>query len=449
MRQQFLFIMAFFVVGFTLNAQLIPNVLVDNAANDGECTIVIDPQSPSHILAASNPDVIYRSADAGLTWIKSNLSLFASNTIIGDVALAADNNGFFYYQALDLNYLFKTMRSGDYGQTWNTETVFGDTGWTEDKNWLATDNVTTSPYYGRLYCSWTRRSNGALDPGYVFMDHSNDSGSSWSNRDTLTIENSTVPPIGTGIATGPFGEVNVTWGGGSPNQIQFNKSIDGASTWFANPVIIDSNVQPSTDYYTYIQHSIGYSAQFTSLACDVSSSPYKGNLYCVWEDLRNGTDNADIFLARSANGGQNWTTQRVNDDMTTRNQVVPTVAVDPTTGWIYVSYLDARLNTDNFDDTLHYYLAWSSDGGQTFQNVQVSQQPSLVTYIHTDYMGLSAYGGKAQLLWAGINATSGLQMWTACATYGVDTSFTMLLTLLLISIHEKLNQIFPHLASLL
>jgi len=73
--------------------------------------------------------------------------------------------------------------------------------------------------------------------------------------------------------------------------------------------------------------------------------------------MRNGTNNADIFLALSSNGGQSWTTKRINDDNTTRNQILPSVAVDPTSGYIYVAYLDARLNKDNFDDTLHYYMA--------------------------------------------------------------------------------------------
>ncbi|HET6991212.1 MAG TPA: T9SS type A sorting domain-containing protein [Bacteroidia bacterium] len=397
-------------------AQNFTNVLVDNNASDGECTMIINPQSPGHLLIATNPDVLYRSSDDGLTWTRSNLSPFSSTNLIGDVALAANNSGQFFCQDLDNNLLFHTLRSSDYGATWNTETVFGDIGWTEDKNWLTLDHAPLSPFQGNLYCAWTRRSNSSTDPGYIFVNHSSDGGQSWSQRDTLDIDTSStsVPPIGTGLAVGPAGEIGITWGGGFPNTIRFQKSINGGNNWLAAPVVVDNNVQPVNSYYANINHAILFSAQFTSLACDISGGPHNGNLYCVWDDVRNGPDNADIFLAKSTDGGQTWSTQRINDDMTTRNQVVPTVAVDPSSGWVYVSYLDARLNTDNFDDTLNYYVAWSNDGAQTFHNVRVSQQSSTWNYIHSDYMGMDAFGGEVHLLWSG--GVSSQQIWTASAT---------------------------------
>jgi hypothetical protein len=406
-----------FLFQSALHSQAITNVLVDGNSNDGECTIIINPQNPNHLLAAANPDVLFRSSDAGLTWTRSYLSPFSTTTLIGDVALAADLNGNFYCQDLDGSLLFHTLKSTDFGATWNTETVFGDVGWTEDKNWLTMDRIPTSPYVGNLYCAWTRRSNG--DPGYIFVNHSSDGGMSWVPRDTLFIDpaSQAVPPIGTGLAVGPAGEIGISWGGGFPNTIRYMKSTDGGNTWPASTVVVDNNVQPASNYYDNISHPINFSAQFTSLACDVSGGTYNGNLYCVWDDVRNGLDNADIFLARSTDGGATWTTQRINDDLTTRNQVVPTVAVDPTTGWVYVSYLDARLNTDNFDDTLNYYVAWSNNGGQTFQNVRVSLQSSTVNYIHSDYMGMDAFGGKCHLLWVSGSATTGVkETWTACLT---------------------------------
>ncbi|HET6991489.1 MAG TPA: T9SS type A sorting domain-containing protein, partial [Bacteroidia bacterium] len=174
-------------------------------------------------------------------------------------------------------------------------------------------------------------------------------------------------------------------------------------------------VQPSNDYAAFIDHSVGATSPFTSLAYDISPGPYNGNLYCAWDDLRNGTNNADIFLAKSTDDGLTWSTQRINDDTSVRNQILPTVAVDPTTGWVYVAYLDARLNTDNFDDTLNYYLAWSEDGGQTFQNVKVSNQANTLTYLHSDYMGLDANFGVAHLLWVSGTSATGQQTWTAAA----------------------------------
>jgi hypothetical protein len=405
-----------------LHAQIFTNILVDSYASDGECTIIINPKNPNYLLAATNPDVMYRSSNGGLTWTRSNLSTFSSQGLIGDVALAANDSGQFFCQDLDNSFLFRTLRSDDYGITWTTETVFGDNGWTEDKNWLTTDRSPGSPYRGNMYCAWTRRSNSQTDGGHIFVNHSTDYGQSWVPRDTLAIDTAwpPIPPIGTGLAVGPAGELGITWGGGTPNNIRFQKSLDGGNTWAANTVVVDNNVQPYNDYYDNIQHPISFSAQFTSLATDISGGPNNGNIYCVWDDVRNGVNNADIFLARSTDGGATWATQRINDDTTTRNQVVPTVAVDPSSGWVYVSYLDARTNTDGFDDTLNYYLAWSNDGGQTFQNVKVSTQSSTTNYIHSDYMGMDAYGGKVHLLWVGGQGTNSL--WTAEADQSQLTS---------------------------
>lgn len=401
---------------------VIPNVLVDASASNAECTIVINPKNPDYLMAATLPSVIYRSTDGGLTWTEDLISDFSIHPIVWDVVLAADTSGHFFCQGMDQNSLFRTLRSDDYGLTWGTETVFGDLGCIEDKSWMAVDRSPLSPYNGKIYSTWTlRHGNGCNTAGYFLVNHSDNAGQSWSVRDTLDADASFVPPIGGGMSVGPSGEIGITWSGGFPNQIHFKKSTDGGITWSASPVIVDNNVQPANDYAAFIEHSVGATSQFTSLSYDVSGGPYNGNLYCVWDDLRNGTDNADIFLARSTDGGQSWETQRINDDTTTRNQILSTVAVDASSGWIYVSYLDARLNKDNFDDTLHYYLAWSSDGAQTFQTIRVSQQASTLTWLHSDYMGMDAYQGNVHLLWVGGNTATGQQTWTACVTQSLLT----------------------------
>lgn len=410
-RRASFFIMFCILLAQNSTAQSITNVLVDASASNGECTIVINPKNPNYIIAATNPSILYRSTDGGLTWSEANFSTFSSTPITWDVVVAADTAGHFYFQAMDQGELFRTFRSDDFGLTWGTETVFGEPGCTEDKSWMSTDHSPTSPYNGKLYSTWTLRHGSGCDTaGFLFVQHSDDFGQTWSVRDTLGSDPGFVPPIGGGMASGPAGEAYITWCGELPNQIHFKKSLDGGNTWSAAATIVDNNVQPSTDYAAFIDHSIGAVAPFTSLACDVSGGTHNGNIYCAWADLRNGTNNADVFLARSTNGGQTWSTQRINDDTTTRNQILPTVAVDPTSGWVYIAYLDARLNTDNFDDTLNYYLAWSNDGGQTFQNIPVSQQASTLTWMHSDYMGCDAYGGNIHLLWVG--GTSTQQAWT-------------------------------------
>ncbi|MGL4597167.1 MAG: sialidase family protein, partial [Bacteroidia bacterium] len=418
MRTFYLLFASFFVLFQTRLTAQPPNVRVNEYTYDGECTILINPANPNNIIGACNPDWIFRTIDGGLTWSVNHMNNFATTNLIGDVTLACDDSGHWYYQDLDDNLLFHNYYSSDEGLTWGRETFFGEPNLIQDKNWLVADRVPSSPYNGRVYCAWTRRNDG-INPGCIFFNSTSDQGYTWSQRDTLVLYNSLQPPIGTGLAVSPNGDINVSWAGGYPNRIQFKKSTDGGSTWPSPVTVIDTNVQPVNQYYASILHAISYSAQFTSLACDQSNGPHSGNLYCVWDDIRNGAQNADIFLARSTDGGATWNTQRVNNDTSTRNQVVPTVAVDPTSGWVYVAYLDARLNIDIYDDTLHYYLAWSTDGGATFNTIRVSQNPSVCGAIHSDYMGMDAHSGKCALMWGSCPPTENTETWFAM----VDQTF--------------------------
>ena len=112
-------------------------------------------------------------------------------------------------------------------------------------------------------------------------------------------------------------------------------------------------------------------------------SPFQGRLYVAYAGRRGDTagDNADVFLVTSDDGGTNWSDPlRVNDDLATqdgfteggadargttgRPQFQPNVAVDPTTGTLVVSYLDARYDASRA--RVATTLATSIDGGATF-----------------------------------------------------------------------------------
>ena len=48
--------------------------------------------------------------------------------------------------------------------------------------------------------------------------------------------------------------------------------------------------------------------------CDVSNSPYRGRIYVVFSDQRNGTNNTDVFVCTSDDEGDTWSDPiRVND----------------------------------------------------------------------------------------------------------------------------------------
>lgn len=90
-------------------------------------------------------------------------------------------------------------------------------------------------------------------------------------------------------------------------------------------------------------------------------------VYAAWADLRSGGSNWDVYVGRSRDAGQTWSSQRVNDDGGATTQIGPSLALD-SLGSVVVTWEDQR--NGNAD----IYLARSTDGGQTFSaNVMVNE----------------------------------------------------------------------------
>jgi subtilisin-like proprotein convertase family protein len=114
-----------------------------------------------------------------------------------------------------------------------------------------------------------------------------------------------------------------------------------------------------------------------------SFSPFQGRLYVAYTGRLpangNPTDNTDIFLAVSDDGGLSWFASgglKVNDDLgitdgfseaaanAGRPQFMPSAAVDPVTGTLVVSYYDARYDASRA--RVGQFISTSIDGGSTF-----------------------------------------------------------------------------------
>jgi hypothetical protein len=74
-----------------------------------------------------------------------------------------------------------------------------------------------------------------------------------------------------------------------------------------------------------------------------------GHLYLAYADREtNASDQADIFLTRSTDGGTNWTAPfRVNADATTNDQWMPVLAVKPDGTQLLMAWYDRRNDTNN------------------------------------------------------------------------------------------------------
>jgi hypothetical protein len=131
-----------------------------------------------------------------------------------------------------------------------------------------------------------------------------------------------------------------------------------------------------------------------------------------WSDQRNGTDDTDVWIMKSNDGGATWSAPvRVNDDAGKAHQFFNWMAVDPVTGYVYVVFYDRRGLEGN---ATHVYVACSKDGGATFENRRVSETPFTpeAGIFFGDYNNIAAHGGMVRPIWTRFE-NGKLSVWTA------------------------------------
>ena len=200
-----------------------------------------------------------------------------------------------------------------------------------------------------IYAVWVGVANSEES---VFFSKSTNGGISFSEDVRLTTDG--YEPKYASVAVAPDGRIYVLWmapaaGGGSSNcpcNIFLRRSTDGGTT-FEEPVILN-DVGISVDMSLFIP------AQLAVYGND--------RVYVAWGDHRNG-DRGDIYFARSIDGGASFgQSQRVNDDIGSEHQSIPSMAVGPL-GQILVSWYDQRNTSTSPGDI---YTALSMDGGISF-----------------------------------------------------------------------------------
>jgi hypothetical protein len=148
------------------------------------------------------------------------------------------------------------------------------------------------------------------------------------------------------------------------------------------------------------------------LMTDKSKGVYRGSLYVTWADQRNGEHDTDIWFIRSNNFGDNWSSPlRVNKDAPGKHQYLPWMAVDATTGFVYILYYDRSGYTDLQTDV---FLAYSVDGGLSFKNTRISETPFVPSEnsFFGDYLNISAHKGVITPVWTRMD--NGItSVWTA------------------------------------
>jgi hypothetical protein len=374
----------------------------------------MDPLHPNAMVAAANINKYFTSQDTGRTWTGHTIE--SSHGVWGDPALAVDIHSDFYFFHLSNpasgHWIDRivSQKSTDKGETWSDGSFTGLNGAKQqDKQWCAIDRTDNT-----IYLTWTQfdiyGSSSSTDSSIILFSKSIDDGQSWSTPfrlskhagDCLDSDNTDEGAV---PAVGPNGEVYVAWAG--PNGIVFNKSLDKGNTWLPEETPVD----PMPTGWDYEIPGISRANGLPITSCDLSNGPNRSTIYINWSDQRNGASDTDIWLAKSTDGGDTWSTPiRVNDDEPGHQQFFTWMAIDQTNGYIYFVFYDRRHHDDNSTDV---YIALSIDGGNTFINRKISEEPFLPNdgVFFGDYNNLAVDNGIIRPIWTRLHEGQ-LSIWT-------------------------------------
>jgi len=319
---------------------------------------------------------------------------------IGDPVLATDEvSGIVYFSTLGGNLVanhLQTFRSFDDGVTFTapvnstpgTEAGFGF----QDKEWMAVDNF-PGPQQGTVYVSWTLFPGGILAPSLtvdIRLTRSTDGG------------NTFFPPLGTPVmqngcgqgsfvTVGPDHGVYVFWWDcrQTPRQIMVRKSTDQGLTFGQEFTV-------ATLLGTGVNGALPLNGGFRSNSFPHAAvNPVTGNLYVVFNDNPAGGDRGDIYFTQSTNGGATWSAPiQINDDATSLDQFMPTIAVTPDGSRLMIGWYDRRRHVTG-NDVIDRFAVIGHISGNTVTfgpNFAVSDGPFPVAreqdpVINIQYMG--------------------------------------------------------------
>ena len=282
---------------------------------------------------------VYTSSDGGKTWINRGLlddqpswsSLPIGQRLVSDgdpfivYGPRPDTQGNFsyangaraYYASLASYYnnagpyppqhvpeFLAVAYSDDNGATWSAPvlaTTKNNPLDFNDKEAIWVDDLPTSPYFGRVYVSWTEfRSKVCCPAEPVMVSVSRDGGQSFSAPRQLspasnTGNNAVSGRQGSMVRSGPDGTVYVAWEQGFSQVIAVSR--DGGATW-SRP----RSMGPVHDIPDPIPGSNFRDNSFPSIAAD--PRPGSTTVWAAWVNLT--TAGARVVVTMSTNRGRTW-----------------------------------------------------------------------------------------------------------------------------------------------
>lgn len=325
--------------------------------------------------AASDPVVVYDAAHG--VWIVSSLTI----ANVDQVAVS---------------------RSPD-GINWGNPIMVSATP-NSDKNWIACDNTSASPFFGHCYVEWDDPSTSNL----IWMSTSIDGGLTWAAPGN-TAELAT--GIGGQPVVQPNGTVIVPIENATGAAMLAFTSTDGGASWSAA-----ATISTITDHF--VAGNLRTSA-LPSAAIDAA-----GKVYTIWQDCRFRASCAsnDLVMSTSTDG-INWSAPaRIPIDPITSSvdHFIPGLAVEPATSGstahlALTYYFYGAADCDASTCALYAGFTSSPDAGTTWTSPTTLAGPMSLAWLPNtfaglmvgDYVATAFSGGKAFPIFAAAQGISG------------------------------------------
>jgi hypothetical protein len=357
----------------------------DGGKSWGETTLPFSVCAPNAILDPFTGAAYNRASDP---WV----SIGPDGTAYAAGLLATNSNGGVAAGTNDTS--VATVTSSDGGKTWGnarleksdqgTTPLFEATHFFNDKESITADPV----HAGTAYVVWDRLQAPSFTPDAVLRAHAMrgptwfsmtaDGGKTWTTARRIFDPGQNSQTIGNVVVVDPrtdtlydfFEQFSTT---GSPKftprgiSVSFIKSTDGGATWSRATNVAAQDTVRDTDPNT--GQALRTGEGLPSVAIDSST----GELYVVWDDARfTGGAVNHIVISTSTNGGSTWTSPATVDANTPGNRpaFTPTVAVN-SAGTVGVSFYDLRsLTTETATLPTDLWLTTSTDHGAAFGSEQ-------------------------------------------------------------------------------
>ncbi len=302
------------------------------------------------------------------------------------------------------------------GLNWASIVGFPGATTSADKNFSGTDDAPSSAFYGRSYTVYTEFA-GSFVNRIVLTYTTNGGVSWSTVAPVSPVPSTNHFHQGCDIKCGPNGEVYVVWANSvlanpfTEDSLGFAKSTNGGVNW----TIAKNNAANVNGNRTFNMMNNIRVAGFPRIDVDRTCGPRAGWIYVCMGEKNPGIagDVSDITLYKSTNGGTTWSSGvRVNQDAfgNGKKQYMGAIRVDES-GGVNVVYYDTRNVPTN--DSAEVWMARSTDGGVTFTEMKVGDKfrhaPTGLPNVNSQYAG--DYIGITSALVAGNSVNGNQRVW--------------------------------------